>query len=651
MSRGRIFKHPDTTDADREKNLKKRAMEERANALDKWDTMEIKPINDEERVIRFLKKRTRAEHITNRVLKYVLWGMKYGIRFYPRSKEDKWDDRLGSSRLTGVIGKIREKKQYAHFSLISEILHENPQTKDMEFVIFDGITEKTSKKKERRPPEIIAEWQENRERLQATINKRTQNTVDNAMRSEVEIEQLERQDYDVRNNKRKRRSGTAMTKDLVGTCKVINLSQLEVSEFNARKQDLEPVNSEKFQELCNSIREDGLVEPIIVRPYLVNKHSYEVVAGTRRFRALKHIGQKVAPTIVREMDDNDVRIASLVENAHREGLDEDDKEDSLKAIYLATWDVWKPVVKSKWDNIVETPENKIKLAKAYLGRMAMQRVGRTGPDPSIQPSILNKEPSQRKYHPSPAFKHLVGRIGYTPGTQYKILRGIGSQSVNKDYVEELIPTIRDQFEADERIRKLEEAEKQKLAEKLHIATKPSRRKTKIQKAEKATKKFFKDLEKEKEKEKEKKKKSKEVLIEYEEPELEEEESEPEQIEPDPDKLMEKYQKEKPAKIQEPEIKKGVLRAREEILGLGNKIFNLLTDQELDMGNLKTGEMQAKSKTAEDNMRELATYMADESDRAAQQYVIIPLNLVFSKYRDILYEAGQAAKRKDDMLRP
>ena len=67
---------------------------------------------------------------------------------------------------------------------------------------------------------------------------------------------------------------------LLGSCNVIDVSKLFVSDLNSRFQKQESETSEAFQWLCDSIKSEGLVEPIIVRPV---GNQYEIVAGTRRF--------------------------------------------------------------------------------------------------------------------------------------------------------------------------------------------------------------------------------------------------------------------------------------------------------------------------------------------------------------------------------
>lgn len=72
-----------------------------------------------------------------------------------------------------------------------------------------------------------------------------------------------------------------------------------------------------LQELANSIRERGVMEPIIVRP--VNGH-FEIVAGERRYRASQLAGVADIPVVVRELTDEEAMADSLLENFQREDL-------------------------------------------------------------------------------------------------------------------------------------------------------------------------------------------------------------------------------------------------------------------------------------------------------------------------------------------
>jgi ParB family chromosome partitioning protein len=95
--------------------------------------------------------------------------------------------------------------------------------------------------------------------------------------------------------------------------KEIQLEKIRPSRLNPRLE----INIERLNELAASIREVGLLEPIIVRP--VNDE-YEVVVGERRYRALQQAGLEKVPAIVREYSDDEVVQINLVENIHREEL-------------------------------------------------------------------------------------------------------------------------------------------------------------------------------------------------------------------------------------------------------------------------------------------------------------------------------------------
>ena len=77
---------------------------------------------------------------------------------------------------------------------------------------------------------------------------------------------------------------------------------------------------EELSELAASIEENGLLQPLVVRPSPTAEDRYELVAGERRFRALKSIGWSDAPVLVREASDETLLVLALVENLQREQL-------------------------------------------------------------------------------------------------------------------------------------------------------------------------------------------------------------------------------------------------------------------------------------------------------------------------------------------
>ncbi len=96
------------------------------------------------------------------------------------------------------------------------------------------------------------------------------------------------------------------------------LVELGVEELRSGPhQPREDFNEARLKELASSIRENGLLQPVLVRPV---GGSYEIVAGERRVRAARMAGKTTVPAIVREYSDEQVMVLSLVENVQRDDL-------------------------------------------------------------------------------------------------------------------------------------------------------------------------------------------------------------------------------------------------------------------------------------------------------------------------------------------
>jgi ParB family chromosome partitioning protein len=94
----------------------------------------------------------------------------------------------------------------------------------------------------------------------------------------------------------------------------IPLDQIELPPTQPRRY----FDSEALKQLTESIKQHGILQPLLVRPLDGEKH--ELVAGERRYRAAKEIGLKVVPVVIRELDDNAAFQLALIENLLREDL-------------------------------------------------------------------------------------------------------------------------------------------------------------------------------------------------------------------------------------------------------------------------------------------------------------------------------------------
>lgn len=114
--------------------------------------------------------------------------------------------------------------------------------------------------------------------------------------------------------------------------KEIKLTDIDVSEFNTRKDLGAGTEETGLDDLANSIQERGLLSPITVRKRKDKK--YDIVAGQRRFLACKKIGLKTIPAIIRtKLDDTDATIISLIENVQRADMSPIDKARAYQSIY------------------------------------------------------------------------------------------------------------------------------------------------------------------------------------------------------------------------------------------------------------------------------------------------------------------------------
>ena len=102
---------------------------------------------------------------------------------------------------------------------------------------------------------------------------------------------------------------------LVGSIIEIKLDLIDVNPFQPRTY----FDEEALNELANSIKELGVIQPITVRK--IDKNQFQLVSGERRFRASKLIGNKTIPAYIRLANDQEMLEMALVENIQRKNLD------------------------------------------------------------------------------------------------------------------------------------------------------------------------------------------------------------------------------------------------------------------------------------------------------------------------------------------
>ena len=90
--------------------------------------------------------------------------------------------------------------------------------------------------------------------------------------------------------------------------RTLPIDQIDANPFQPRS-DFDPA---ELESLADSIRVQGVLQPIMVRSHPTIVDRYQIVAGERRFRAAMQAGLTEIPTIVRDMDDSDAAVIALV---------------------------------------------------------------------------------------------------------------------------------------------------------------------------------------------------------------------------------------------------------------------------------------------------------------------------------------------------
>jgi ParB family transcriptional regulator, chromosome partitioning protein len=106
------------------------------------------------------------------------------------------------------------------------------------------------------------------------------------------------------------------------------VDRIRPNPFQPRKE----FPSEELEELARSIRDNGLLQPLLVRPSPGQVGDWELVAGERRLRAVASLGWSEVPVWVRDVDDQTLLVLALVENLQREALGPLEEAEGYKVL-------------------------------------------------------------------------------------------------------------------------------------------------------------------------------------------------------------------------------------------------------------------------------------------------------------------------------
>ena len=122
-------------------------------------------------------------------------------------------------------------------------------------------------------------------------------------------------------NRLKKGLGRGLSSLLGDTQKKVETNKISIKDLSRNKfQPRKNFNKESLEELTNSIREQGVIQPILVRPDKTSDGKYEIIAGERRWLASQNAGLHEIPVVILDVDDNKSLEFAIVENVQRQDL-------------------------------------------------------------------------------------------------------------------------------------------------------------------------------------------------------------------------------------------------------------------------------------------------------------------------------------------
>lgn len=171
-------------------------------------------------------------------------------------------------------------------------------------------------------------------------------------------------------------------------------------------------NDEKIEELAQTIKTHGIIQPIVVREYEDNQ--FEIIAGERRWRAVSRLGWETIPAIVKEFNDAETASVALIENLQREELSVIE-EAVAYARLLELHDLTQEALAQRLGKGQSTIANKLRLLKLPQ---------------SVQDALLEKKITERHARALIALKE--------PEKQEKLLAEILEKSLNVKQTEDRV---------------------------------------------------------------------------------------------------------------------------------------------------------------------------------------------------------------------
>ena len=175
-----------------------------------------------------------------------------------------------------------------------------------------------------------------------------------------------------------------------------------------------------LDELAASIKERGVLEPIVVRPF---QGKYQIVMGERRFRASGIAGNKTIPAIVKEMSDEDAHADALLENFQREDMNPIEKARAIQG--LLTFMSWEKCGKT------------LGVSETTL-RRSLELLELPG---FIQLELTLREPVPGQILLTEGHVRALAALGHDPGSQKRMVDKIKIEKLNIGDAEKIMGAI------------------------------------------------------------------------------------------------------------------------------------------------------------------------------------------------------------------
>lgn len=106
----------------------------------------------------------------------------------------------------------------------------------------------------------------------------------------------------------------------------VDIQKIDINKEQPRKH----FDEEKMQDLADSIRQHGVIQPLVVKPEANGR--YTIIAGERRYRAARMVGLKQVPVVTKEVTDRELLQISMIENIQREDLNPLEEAQGIAAL-------------------------------------------------------------------------------------------------------------------------------------------------------------------------------------------------------------------------------------------------------------------------------------------------------------------------------